>query len=29
MWERFKTLRKANLDDLQMDNHPHTFWPKE
>ena len=23
---RFKALRKASLDDLQMDNMPHVFW---
>ena len=26
---RFETLRKATLDDLQMDNSPHKFWPKK
>jgi chorismate synthase len=23
---RFEALRKATLDDLQMDNTPHVFW---
>jgi chorismate synthase len=23
---RFESLRKATLDDLQMDNTPHVFW---
>jgi chorismate synthase len=26
MKPRFETLRKANLDDLQMDNLPHMYW---
>lgn len=26
MKPRFATLRKATLDDLQMDNSPHVFW---
>ena len=26
MKPRFETLRKASLDDLQMDNFPHVFW---
>jgi chorismate synthase len=26
MKPRFETLRKANLEDLQMDNSPHVFW---
>jgi chorismate synthase len=26
MKPRFETLRKANLDDLPMDNTPHIFW---
>lgn len=26
MKPRFETLRKATLDDLQMDNTPHVFW---
>ncbi len=26
MKPRFETLRKATLDDLQMDNTPHIFW---
>jgi chorismate synthase len=26
MKPRFDTLRKANLEDLQMDNAPHVFW---
>ena len=26
MKPRFESLRKANLDDLQMDNTPHIFW---
>ncbi len=26
MKPRFESLRKATLDDLQMDNTPHTFW---
>jgi chorismate synthase len=26
MKPRFETLRKATLDDLQMDNNPHIFW---
>jgi len=26
MKPRFETLRKASLDDLQMDNIPHIFW---
>jgi len=26
MKPRFETLRKASLDDLQMDNTPHVFW---
>ena len=26
MKPRFKTLRKATLEDLQMDNTPHVFW---
>lgn len=26
MKPRFETLRKASLDDLQMDNTPHIFW---
>jgi chorismate synthase len=26
MKPRFKTLRKATLEDLQMDNVPHVFW---
>ena len=26
MKPRFETLRKATLDDLQMDNIPHIFW---
>jgi len=26
MKPRFETLRKATLDDLQMDNAPHVFW---
>lgn len=26
MKPRFEALRKANLDDLQMDNIPHVFW---
>jgi chorismate synthase len=26
MKPRFATLRKATLDDLQMDNTPHVFW---
>ncbi len=26
MLPRFETLRKANLDDLKMDNQPHFFW---
>jgi chorismate synthase len=27
MKPRFDALRKATLDDLQMDNTPHVFWP--
>jgi chorismate synthase len=26
MKPRFEGLRKASLDDLQMDNIPHVFW---
>jgi chorismate synthase len=26
---RFETLRKTTLDDLQMDNSPHKFWPEK
>ncbi len=26
MLPRFETLRKATLEDLQMDNAPHVFW---
>jgi chorismate synthase len=26
MKQRFDRLRRANLDDLQMDNTPHVFW---
>ncbi|HEY9529384.1 MAG TPA: chorismate synthase, partial [Anaerolineales bacterium] len=26
MKPRFESLRKASLDDLQMDNTPHIFW---
>jgi chorismate synthase len=26
MKPRFEALRKANLDDLAMDNIPHVFW---
>lgn len=26
MLPRFESLRKAKLDDLKMDNHPHIFW---
>ena len=26
MQPRFESLRKATLEDLQMDNTPHTFW---
>ena len=26
MKPRFEVLRKATLDDLQMDNIPHVFW---
>jgi chorismate synthase len=26
MKPRFDTLRKAKLEDLQMDNAPHVFW---
>jgi chorismate synthase len=26
MKPRFESLRKAALDDLQMDNTPHVFW---
>jgi chorismate synthase len=28
MKHRFADLRRANLDDLPMDNQPHTFWPE-
>ncbi|MBI5294135.1 MAG: chorismate synthase [Chloroflexi bacterium] len=27
MKPRFETLRRANLQDLQMDNTPHVWWP--
>jgi chorismate synthase len=26
MKPRFESLRKANLEDLQMDNSSHVFW---
>ena len=26
MKPRFESLRKASLEDLQMDNIPHVFW---
>jgi chorismate synthase len=26
MKPRFESLRKATLEDLQMDNTPHIFW---
>jgi chorismate synthase len=26
MMPRFEALRKARLEDLQMDNTPHVFW---
>jgi chorismate synthase len=26
MKPRFEALRKARLEDLQMDNTPHVFW---
>jgi chorismate synthase len=26
MKPRFESLRKARLEDLQMDNTPHVFW---
>ena len=29
MKPRFELLRSATLDDLQMDNTKHTFWPHE
>jgi chorismate synthase len=29
MKPRFESLRKASLDDLQMNNFPHIFWPDE
>jgi chorismate synthase len=29
MKPRFGSLRKAELDDLSMDNTRHVFWPSE
>ncbi len=29
MRPRFESLRRARLDDLPMDNAPHTWWPKQ
>jgi chorismate synthase len=29
MKTRFDTLQQNTLDDLQMDNIPHQFWPEE
>jgi len=27
--DRFSRLRRASLDDLPMDGHPHVFWPRQ
>jgi chorismate synthase len=29
MHPRFETLRRAALDELNVDGRPHTFWPEE